>query len=526
MCSTLAGALQENSEYSHKKIIFLHLDVSLVVDLNRPSLKRRGEFEDGDHSAAKLHRQGKNSCKAQIPKPPVGNLLSTALVPRTLLGKSPVSEQSPKSTDSQHWKGPVCDQSTRSEPSPKFKPTQLLCASPTLELCKQRQPAMGAKQVFIQCTQNETLRLLVPSPPKQDEESLEKRSMANDGGEKPRTLFSSGMPLDNSSSSPYHTGDHCTTSVPPVKTPSKSNQVENRKSDNVTPKPASKPNSGSQSCHKVKQKKSSLPKRRVSIADDIDSLFTPDPMTYVVSSTHETSRSKTDERVNRSSTSEKSCSSNTVTSSCMAVTGSSSGKRQNVQINSSHAGGTNISPVFSQLLQPFVNLKRVNVENLRPPQCKDKHKNRHSPSSSMQHKDSGVESEKHKSSNTVRACTLETTTTASEPSPAQSCNGRPVMGRQANEEGRQQEKEVDPLDEELDFGLSLALDMDLDQSSQSSEDEQLLSLQEMMELATKLPDTPEKGAFPEPGTPGPRSCKLKPVSSTWFLFTVFSAKFF
>lgn len=56
-----------------------------------------------------------------------------------------------------------------------------------------------------------------------------------------------------------------------------------------------------------------------------------------------------------------------------------------------------------------------------------------------------------------------------------------------------------PLD--LQLGLGLSLGVDLDQSSQSSEDEPLLSLQEMMQRVAKPPDTPEKGALPEPTTP-------------------------
>ncbi|XP_038592659.1 SMC5-SMC6 complex localization factor protein 2 [Micropterus salmoides] len=58
--------------------------------------------------------------------------------------------------------------------------------------------------------------------------------------------------------------------------------------------------------------------------------------------------------------------------------------------------------------------------------------------------------------------------------------------------------------------------MDLTQSSHSSEDEQLISLQEMMERVTKPTDTPEKDAFSEPSTPGHRSSQSKtlPLPST------------
>lgn len=70
----------------------------------------------------------------------------------------------------------------------------------------------------------------------------------------------------------------------------------------------------------------------------------------------------------------------------------------------------------------------------------------------------------------------------------------------------------DPVDLELDLGLRFALNVDLTESSNSSEDEQLLSLQDIFERVSKPPDTPEKGSFSEPSTPGNNSCKLKTVS--------------
>lgn len=65
----------------------------------------------------------------------------------------------------------------------------------------------------------------------------------------------------------------------------------------------------------------------------------------------------------------------------------------------------------------------------------------------------------------------------------------------------------------------------MSQSSQSSEDEQLLSLQEMMERVTKPPDTPEKEAFSEPSTPRHHSSKLRTVSSKrTFLYCTYTYK--
>ncbi|KAL2083514.1 hypothetical protein ACEWY4_021287 [Coilia grayii] len=60
---------------------------------------------------------------------------------------------------------------------------------------------------------------------------------------------------------------------------------------------------------------------------------------------------------------------------------------------------------------------------------------------------------------------------------------------------------VDPLEEELGLGDSLGgLDCSLSDTS-SSEDERLLSLQELMERSVRPPPTPDKDAFPEPSTP-------------------------
>ncbi|XP_034537451.1 SMC5-SMC6 complex localization factor protein 2 isoform X2 [Notolabrus celidotus] len=502
-----------------------------VVDLNCTSLKRRREFDDSDHSAVKLHRLGENSCRAQTPKPTVGNSLSTSLVSQPSTKPSPGFEQSPKPGNSHHWREPVCGQPTCSEPSSKSKPTQSSCASLTPELCVQRQPARGAKQAYIECTQSQTLRLMVFSPlSMQCDEAIadfKKRKETNDERDKPCTLFSSGIPSkDNGSSPSFHLGsphssDHCSTSLLPMKTPSRGYQVEeNRKSGNFTPKPTSKPNSDSPSCRSLKRSKSGPSRRRLSIADDIDDLFTPDPRTYVVGPTQKTSKPKIDREVNRPL--EKSCSSNTVTSPCTAVLGSSAGKTQNITKPASpHAGDKNTCPVSSQNQEPqqhrvpVVTLKRVNLGNLRSPRCGNKL--RYSSSLSLQRKDKNLKSnEKHKSPpNTVAACTLETDTAASS---AQPCIGSPVMERQANGEGRQQENEVDPIDMELDLDLSLALDLDLAQSSHSSEDEPLLSLDEMMERVTKPLDTPEEGSFSEPGTPGQRACKqriyLQPITKS------------
>ncbi|KAM6997268.1 SMC5-SMC6 complex localization factor protein 2 [Tautogolabrus adspersus] len=470
-----------------------------AVDLNSSSLKRRRESEDCVDSAVNLGCE--NSCKAQTPKPTAGNSLRTSLVSVPSPRQSLFPEQSPKTTDNRPWKESVCGQSTFSS---SLRPTQ--CSYPSLSLvpCAQRKPPMGAKQAYIERTKDQTLRLVdVLLPVKQGEESLKKRREENNTSDKSSSSFSPRVPQkDNGFSPSFHSGSHhsghshCSTSIPTVKTPDKGHQLEEiRKLGSFTPKPTSKPNSGSLSCSAVKRSKTAHSRRPVAIPNDIDDLFTPDPMTYVVSPSHKSSKPNIDGGAIRPSASEKS------------FTGTMCRKIQNVKITSSpHAGDANLSsqaPGHPLSFLPTVTLMRVNLENLRPPHSKATElKNDHITFSSRQ---------KHTTyhSNNVRACTLETDPGASGHSSTHPCVQSPLLERQASGEGRQQVNDVDPVDVELDLDLSLALDMDLTQSSQSSEEEQLLSLQEMMERATKPPDTPEKGVFSEPGTPGPRSCKQK-----------------
>uniref|UniRef100_A0A3P9AJL9 Coiled-coil SMC6 And NSE5 INteracting (CANIN) domain-containing protein n=1 Tax=Esox lucius TaxID=8010 RepID=A0A3P9AJL9_ESOLU len=82
--------------------------------------------------------------------------------------------------------------------------------------------------------------------------------------------------------------------------------------------------------------------------------------------------------------------------------------------------------------------------------------------------------------------------------------------------------EKDPLDVELglDLDLSLGLEFELSQESSSSEEDQLPSLQQILDRTARPPDTPVKGTYPSPNTPvGPRhhsqppeSYKTKPTS--------------
>lgn len=489
------------------------------MDLN--SQKRHMEFEDCKNTAKKLCLQSANSGKAQTPNLTVGNSLCTSLVSQPSSGNSSGLELSPKTTNSQLCTEPAFGQSTYLELSSTFKPTLSSCASP--KPCLKRQSSVGAsdKQPYLNSSQNQTMKVIeLKLSPKPGEESLKKRSEEKD---KSSSLLSTEVPQKDTGSAPdFQLGSslsgHPHRSPPglQLKTPSKGNQEEeSRKSDSRTPKPVSKSHSG---CRTGERNKTARSRRPVTIPDDIDALFTPDPMTFVVSHGQKVPKPRIDVATSKAHTSEKS-SSSTVSSSSTTVTGSLCRKTQNsVVIGSPHVADTKVAPP-SQVSMPTVALERVKLENLRTFFPKDSElKNSPNTSSGRQLKDESVKShDKHTSllPNNVRPCTIETTNAAaSERTSTPHCSPSPLLERQASEGSRKQVNEVDPIDVELDLGLSFALDLDLTQSSQSSEEEQLLSLQEMMERVTKPPDTPEKGAFSEPSTPGHHSSQSKTVSST------------
>ncbi len=488
------------------------------VDLNDSSQKRHREFEDCDDGAKKLCLQGGNSGKAQTPKSTVGNSLSTSLVSQPSSRHSSALELSPKTTDSHLCTEPACGQSTFLELSSIFKPTQSSCASLSPKPCIKRRPSMGAQQAYINSTQNHTVKLIeLRSPSKPGEGSLRKRG--EDKMDKSSSLSSSEVPQRNTGSHHSSGRTHRSSSDLPVKTLNRGNQAEeSRKSDSSTPRSASKL---SQSCRKAERNKTGRPRRPVAISYDIDELFTPDPMTYVVSPAHKTAKPKIDEGTIKSPTSESSC----LSSSSTPVTGSLCRKTQNLSVTGSpHARDTKVPARHPQVSFPTVALQRVKLENLRSI-CSNDSELKNSPitSSGRQLKDESVKSDEKRTSllpNNVRPCALETGTAASEQTSTPHCSQSPLLERQASEGSRRQLNEEDPIDVELDLGLSFALDLDLTQSSHSSEDEQLLSLQEMMERVTKPPDTPDKGAFSEPSTPGHRSCQSKTVSSIWLVFIV------
>lgn len=455
-----------------------------AVDLNHSSQKRRREFEKCADSAKKLCFEGTSSGKVHTANSIVDSSLSTSLVCLPAVGYSSVSEPSHKTTE------PAYGQSAFVDLSSTFKPTQSSHASLPSKPCIK----MDGQEAFLSSTQNQPVTLSkLSSPLKSGEEK--------DKVEKPSPLLSPEAPPKSSGSSPpSQSGSHSSAhshhspSVLPAKTPSRGHSS--------AIKPTSKPNSGYQTSFPVERTKTAHSRRPAVIPDDLEELFTPDP----ISPPHKTAKPKIDEGISKT-TSEKSCPSSTLSGSGATLSGSSCHKIQNVTATP-HRADKKASSVSPQILCPTVTLERVKLENLRSFSPKDcKLDNRPvTTSSGRPRKDERLKSKKKRTS---RERPSETDTSASEQTLVSQCS--PELEKQANEAGTKQVTEKDPIDLELDVDLSLALEIDLTLSSQSSEDEPLMSLQEMMEHATKPPDTPEKGAFSEPSTPGHHSSQSKHV---------------
>ncbi|XP_008277984.1 SMC5-SMC6 complex localization factor protein 2 [Stegastes partitus] len=496
-CQSQQHVRTPTSESEHKS----------TVDLNRSSQKRCKEFERCYENAKKPCLQGTNSHVTQTAKPTVQ---SNSVVSPPSSKITSVLGLSPKTTGSHLGKEPACGQSPCLEPSSIFKPTQsCYTSSSSPKHCTSRPPSMGAKQVFLNAAQNHKVEIKeIKLPSKSIEENVQKRSEENHKKDKPSTLLPSKCPHKDSRRSPHtevnsHHSGHtvCGTTGFSVKPLSRSNQVgESRKLDRSTPKPTSKPNSGSSSSRTGERKKSSHARRPVVILDDAADLFTPDPLTYVVNPACRSTKPKGDGETIKSPTSEKSCVSSPSSSSGTLLSGSPYYKTQNSTVNGSpHA--TSSSSHIPQVCLPTITLKRVKLENV-PVKGKEL-KNSPISSSGRQLKNESVKSEnKHTSPlfNNVSSC--ETDASPSEQTSTS-------HWRRASEMDRKQVNEEDPIDVELDLGLSFALGEDGSLSSHSSEEEQLISLQEIMERAAKPPETPEKGAFSEPSTPGHPTCQLK-----------------
>lgn len=487
--------------------------LSSTVDLNCSSQKRRREFENSYKNVKKPCPQDANSSTTQTTKPTPFISLSTSLVSQPSLNNSSVLELSPKTTDGCLLSELACEKSTSSDPS-TFQPTQSHTTS-SPKHCPKKAPFTGAKQVYITTTQN-LVKLRFSSMP--SEESVKTGNEENHQNDKSsaskvsqKNKSTGNSPHAASVSYSHHTGH---TPVLPVKTPSRVHAVGEKKLDGSTPKPISKLSLGSQSGRTAERTKTSRLQRPV-VYDDIDLLFTPDPF-YIVSATSKTAKPTANEETMNSQTLE------TVTSPATrnvpSVGASSCHMTPHSKVaEPTHAESSSAQNTPVSLTNEIFN--RVNLENFQCSENKER-QNSPSPPSGKQLKDESNKSHHKQStlhSTNVRSSSVETDTPASERKGPPLCTQSLPLEEQAGEGSKTVLNEEDPIDVELDLGLSIAYEVDLSQSSASSEEDQLVSFQEIMERVTKPPNTPEKGAFSEPSTPGRPSSQSKNVSSVCFV---------
>ncbi|XP_034040252.1 LOW QUALITY PROTEIN: SMC5-SMC6 complex localization factor protein 2 [Thalassophryne amazonica] len=491
-------------------------DQALIPEyFNCSSHKRCRDPEDHESGAKKVCIQLASSSSPQTPKSTCGKALSSLIskTSRHLPGLDP----SPKNKAHQRTE-PASGQLSL-EQSSQFKHSQLSCKSSVATGHLSPQPSLGAKQAYIDGTHTGIVKLIaMKSPSKRQEERIEKSSVGNNEKDSPKSLSDKVLHKDNGRphsaelrrQQPVLTEQSKSDSV--GKTLSKINRVqENTIWHSTTPKV-----SAVQNCGSVQRNKTARLRKSSVIPDDIADLFTPDPVTYVLNSVHKIARSTIDKGKVTLSTCEASCSPCTLTTSSPHYTSSPCLKVQDSTNScSSHTGGTNVSPKISpNISMPSVCLQRLKPEH--PPSLHSKNnrlKNSLRHSSESHVKGNSVTSpEKHNSCiipKTVQHSALEADTVIPEQSSTPRHSSK-MGNKQADKESEQQERLVEHIDEELDLDLSFAVDVDIRENSQSSEEEQLLSLQEMMESITKSPKTPEKGDFSEPSTPGTISYKSKP----------------
>ncbi|KAM3605763.1 uncharacterized protein V6R79_004223 [Siganus canaliculatus] len=446
-----------------------------------PPKKRIRAFEDCANTAKKLC-YGENAEKAWMPRPTVDTSLSTLPVSQMPSAHASLLETLPKATDLDI--GPAHGQSST------LWSIQSSCSSSLPQPSVNRRPSMGAKQAFVNYSENHTVRLMeLRSPSKSGDENSRRRNDVNlfkdksSGSNVKGTGSSSHFQLNSHSSS--HS-NHSTSALPAKTLSRRASQNEGgRESKSRNPKLISKPISGSSSCHTGARNKVGRPRKSVIIPDNINDLFTPDPKTYVVSPPPKTPKPFKYPL---------SCSSST-------VTGSASHSTQSITVTGSPpTADTEVPSLMSpcqprqpRVSLPTVALQRVKIENLRVHFPKDD-KSRNSPevmSSDRQDKVETVKCDDERipaPSNDVGPCTSENVTSTTSP----------------NERGKKQVTREDSIDMEPDHSFS----------SQSSDEEPLLSLQEMMEQPTNRPNSPEKRSFSEPNTPNSLQSNTQPLPLT------------
>ncbi|XP_054885691.1 SMC5-SMC6 complex localization factor protein 2 [Poeciliopsis prolifica] len=441
-----------------------------VMDLNSTSQKRRKERQPCLKNAKKPCHKGINHGTTET------NGLTPGTSPRSSLDclpspkSSSVFELSPETTNRLLKSELACSAS-----SSTVKPSQLDL------VCPQKMPFTGAKKGFI-TTENNIVKLRLTST--QSEGSPKNQNEENQKKDK----SSSSKVRHKECSKPSHVGSVCSNSNAGCSVPVK---TESRKLEGISTKPASKPSLNSLSCSTPERSKASRVRKPVVVLDDIDQLFTPDPNVYVVRHACKAPKNKMKEQTMKSPTSKKSSSCSQIVSPIFPPV------TQPIQAASSPTS----NPIA---FSPTVTLERLKLEDGGI---------RHSPlsSSRSQSKDESFKPQhnlylKPKTSEGLRCLESDTAASVQETSPP--CTKAPPL-EEEDSDGSKKGKEEDSIDVELDLGLSISYDIDPSQSSDSSEEEPLISFQEMMDRVAKPPDTPQKETVSEPSTPGCRSSQSK-----------------
>uniref|UniRef100_A0A1A8QPY9 Family with sequence similarity 178, member A n=1 Tax=Nothobranchius rachovii TaxID=451742 RepID=A0A1A8QPY9_9TELE len=457
-----------------------------AMDLNRSSQKRHKEFEPCSENAKKPCLQDANSgrnptVKLTLGKPPISSMFFQL----SLNNPSVLELSSPRKTGGLLVSKPTCGQSTSSKLLSKLKPSQTHL-TPSPKHCPKKSPSAGQEDSTT--AQGNLPKLCASSRPSQETAKKE-----NEKKHKSGKSSSSKCPQEDSGRSRH---------VGPASHYSSSTKGHHtggiRKSHSSTPRSSSEERS----------KPSRV--RGPAVPGDINELFTPDPVVYVVNSSCKTAKTKMVEK-NINSQTLGTCSS--PAPGCVPPVTTSSGHM------TSHSKVTGLPPAVSSSehnllsLLPVVSLKHIKLERLKPFMCP---KNSPGPCSERQLTVEAVrESVKvhHKQSPSASASpslrALDTPATKLTRSPPR--RRSLPLERWASERSKKEVNEEDPADVELDLGLSITYDIKETQSSDGSEEEELVSFQEIMERVTKVPDTPEKEAFSEPSTPGLRSSQSKTV---------------
>lgn len=287
--------------------------------------------------------------------------------------------------------------------------------------------------------------------------------------------------------------------------------------DGKTPRLTPTPNSGVPGIHTLERSKTAHPRKRKVLLDDISDLFTPDtPVSPSLGGLEEPGIKKE----HNSPAAHTSFLPSTVSASSSSVLTTSAGSPCSTTPKVKKtlfcpAKDAKVSPSLLVHNPKICSMAIVRLEQLKPehfPPTKGTGLRNGPVSLVPEFRNETVrmdtKPEFSLTPNSVGICNDSNYKAGTTTSKANSTSHHSPATCLVSQEGQGDE---DPLD--LDLGRSLELDLNLTQSCQSSDDEQLLSLQEMMELcATKPQDTPVKGTFSEPRSPVHLSCQNKPVS--------------